>query len=776
MLFFVVVGSAYAQNIEVDKEEVSKKGNKMSSSINKQTPELKAKFKELLAARGSSYKPRTKHLNPDGTAKYTNRLFLESSPYLLQHAHNPVDWYPWGDEAFKKAKELDLPVLLSVGYSTCHWCHVMEEESFEDVEIAEYINKNFIAIKVDREERPDVDAVYMKAVQALTQRGGWPMNVWLTHDKKPFFGGTYFPPRDGDRGAHTGFLTILERIKETFDNERERILEAGKRIVEAISRQDDISSSSKVTFSKVSDELLKFVLPRYDEKFGGFNSAPKFPSSFPVRVIFRKYLDNKDEKVLDKAISTLKKMARGGMYDHVAGGFHRYSTDRLWLVPHFEKMLYDNALLAVVYLEGFLINKDPELKSVVAEILDYVVRDMTSSKGAFYSATDADSITPNGHREEGWFFTWSEDELKEILTPQEFLFAEKYYGITEGGNFEGRNIFYVVSNLKKVASILEISEEQANKIKESIKAKLYRIRSERPLPIRDEKIITAWNGLMISGFAKAGFHFNRKDYIDVASRAANFILKNLYKEKSNLFRSFKGISNAEITSEDLKKYNVAKYDAFLNDYAFFVASLLDLFEVTGDIQWLQKAIEINNILLAKFEDKENGGFYMTSSNQEELLVREKPIYDGAIPSGNSIAMLNLLRLSEITSNDIYRKSYNKALEYFSGSINENPISSSEILTALNFADSNPSEIVLVSKDKTSKSKEQFLDEVRSRFLPNKVLIQTTPSLPSDKELLNLVPLTKNKGLKNGKVTAYVCKNQVCKLPSNSIEEFVKYLF
>jgi uncharacterized protein YyaL (SSP411 family) len=607
---------------------------------------LLKKIEEMRKIRGENYKPRTKHILSDGWAKYTNRLFLETSPYLLQHAHNPVNWYPWGDEAFETAKKLNRPVLLSVGYSTCHWCHVMEEESFEDEEIARYLNKNYIAIKVDREERPDIDAIYMSAVQALTGRGGWPMTVWLTPDRKPFYGGTYFPARDGDRGAGIGFLTLLKKVNEGYHTKQDIVIEVG-------------------------------------------------------------------------------------------GGFHRYSTDEQWLLPHFEKMLYDNALLIMDYLEGYQITGDENLRQIAIDILRYVKRDMTSPDGAFYSATDADSLNQEGHLEEGYFFTWTPEELEEVLSKDQDRIVKKYYSVGFTPDFEGRHILNTIESINDFSDRLKMSGEKLAGIIEESKEILYQARSHRPSPLRDEKILTAWNGLMISAHARAGLILGESQYIDRAVKAAQFVLKHLYI-KNRLFRSYKD--------------NTAKHNAYLDDYAFLIASLLDLYEATYDTTWLEKAMALDGVLEKYYEDKRIGGFFMTSNDHEDLIAREKPAYDGALPSGNSIAVLNLLRLGEFTNIYSYKKRAEKALMSFSGTLNSNPVALSEMLLAIDFFLDSPKEIIVVTPEGEKGKADPFLFEFRKQFLPNRILAV----ISEGKDLqyhAKVIPLVKGKLAQEKKVTA-----------------------
>lgn len=724
------------------------------------TDSLRQQFEKKRAERGRDYKPRTRHLRPDGEAKFTNRLFLESSPYLLQHAHNPVNWYSWGDEAFETAKKLHRPVLLSIGYSTCHWCHVMEEESFEDEEIARAINENYIAIKVDREERPDVDAIYMSAVQAMTGGGGWPMTVWLTPERKPFYGGTYFPPRDGERGAGTGFLTLLRRLKEVYQTEPEKIAAASDNLAKAI--RENLSSESggsAIPDAQVFHQAIQMYKDRFDEQDGGLNYTPKFPSQIPIRFLLRYYRRTGDRKVLEIATKTLDKMASGGIYDHVGGGFHRYSTDKYWLVPHFEKMLYDNALLVIDYLEAYQVTGNPEFERVVRETLRYVERDMTAPTGAFYSATDADSLTPDGHREEGYFFTWDLGELAPILGPEKMKVFEKFFVLTKGGNFEGRNILHTQTTTAEVGRNLGVSEEKVGALLEASKEILYRERLKRPTPLRDEKILTSWNGLMISAHARAGLLLKEPRYTESAVRAAQFIFENLYSE-GRLQRSHKD--------------GQARHNAYLDDYAFLTAGLLDLYEATSDPQWLQKGIELDRTLEQFYEDKKSGGFFMTSSDHEKLLAREKPNYDGAEPSGNSIALLNLYRLNEFTTNDDYRKRGDKSMKAFSQTMKSHPNALTEMLMALDFRLDKPKEILLVTPEGKKSEAERFLAEFRKQYLPNRVFVVSEEGTDLAKQA-EKVPWIGSKYAMGGKTTAYVCEKGICKLPTGDPKTFAKQI-
>jgi uncharacterized protein YyaL (SSP411 family) len=721
--------------------------------------ELTEKLRAKWEARDPSYKPRTRQLRPDGSPKYVNRLFLESSPYLLQHAHNPVNWYPWGDDAFETARRLGRPVLLSVGYSTCHWCHVMEEESFDDEEIARFLNENYVIVKVDREERPDVDAIYMNAVQLLTGGGGWPMTVWLTPDRKPFYGGTYFPARDGDRGARVGFLTLLRKLKEAYASQADEVSETSARLTEAI-RQNLAPDAGKkgLPDAHVLHGAASYYGSRFDPVQGGLAGAPKFPSSLPVRFLLRYHRRTQDAEALRMARLTLQKMAAGGMYDHVGGGFHRYSTDAHWLVPHFEKMLYDNALLTMAYLEGYQATGDEDFARVAREILRYVERDMTSPEGAFYSATDADSPTPGGSREEGWFFTWTPAEILAAVGRERARVVEAYYGVTPAGNFEGRNILHAPRPLGDVARELGLPAEKVRTMVEESREVLYSARSRRPPPLRDEKVLAAWNGLMIGAYSQAALVLGDEQHARRAERAADFVLTKMRRD-GRLLRS--------------SKDGQARHNAYLDDYAFMVAGLLDLYEATGEPRWLREALALDATLEAHYEDKQHGGFFMTSGDHESLLAREKPAYDGAEPSGNSVQALNLLRLHELTTDDRYRQRAERTLAAFGDRMTRAPAALSEMLLAADFRLDTPKEVVIVART-ARKDAEPLLAKLRSTFLPNRVL-----AVAAEGEDLaaqsQLVPLLRDKVSRKGQATAYVCERGVCRLPTTDPDVFAQQL-
>ena len=704
---------------------------------------LQQRLAQALKAKGAHYKPRTRHVRPDGSPQYTNRLLLESSPYLLQHAHNPVNWYPWGEEAFDRARKENKPVLLSVGYSTCHWCHVMEAESFEDEAIAEYLNRHYIAIKVDREQRPDIDGIYMAAVQMLSGGGGWPMTVWLTPERKPFFGGTYFPPRDGVRGARVGFLTLLKRLQETYRHEPERVattaMETSRRIQAALTPDPGEGGPGAAALTAAAESLKK----TFDAQDGGFGEAPKFPHSVELEFLLRYSRRTGDLQAQALVVKTLEAMAAGGIHDHLGGGFHRYATDRQWLVPHFEKMLYDNALLTVAYLEAYQVTGREDLAQVARDILRYVEREMTAPEGAFYSATDADS-----EGEEGKFFVWTPTEIEKVLGPQQAKLFNAYYGVTEQGNFQGKNILHVARPLAEIAKEFGLGPEQAEAQLQAARTALYQARQQRVPPHKDTKILVSWNGLMISAFARAAQVFNAPEYARHAQRAAEFLLTKL-KKGERLQRSYLD--------------GIASGDAYLDDYAFLAAGLLDLYEASFEPRWLREAIGLHQVLETHFWDKQGGGFFLSADDSEALLAREKPNYDGAEPSGNSVAMLNLLRLAEFTTDDHYQQLAEKGLRALSTQLAQAPTSMPRMLAAVDFLLDKPKEIVIV-KPTVDATAEPLLAKLRAAFVPNRVLSVVTQGNDLERQQ-QVIPLLQFKIAIDGKVTAYVCEQQACALPT-----------
>ncbi len=734
---------------------------------------LTARLAKALAAKGKDYEPRTEHKNADGSPKYTNRLMLQSSPYLIQHAHNPVNWYPWGDEAFAEARRLGRPVLLSVGYSTCHWCHVMEKESFENEEIARYLNENYIAIKVDREERPDIDAVYMVAVRMIARTGGWPMTVWLTPDRKPFYGGTYFPPRSGVRGRRAGFLDILKELRKSWDEERDDIVKSSaslaKRLAGYLGSTGATGTVDTVIALKKTADL---ATARFDATNGGYKAGRrgnKFPSSFPSRVLLRYGRRTGRAQYANMVTKTLTRMAGGGMYDQVGGGFHRYSTDPRWLVPHFEKMLYDNAQLVVAYLEAYQATGRTEFADVARDILRYVRRDMTSPDGTFYSATDADSMTPAGEREEGAFFTWTPRELEAALDQMPGLgkhsitkVVSAYWAITPKGNFEHRNIPWRPRSDAEVAKELGVSVPDLLATVKRARETLYKIRATRTPPLRDEKVLAGWNGLMISAYARAAVVLGDNadggpPYAAQAARAADFILRKM-RTSGRLHRAYK----------DGRAYLAG----YLDDYAFLIAGLLDLFEATGQPRWLSEAISLDHTLARHYEDK-RGGFFRTARDGEKLLAREKPTDDGALPNGNSMMAMNLLRLAELTTKESYRKRADRLFSSFAATFERAPTSLATMALALDFAHDTAKQIVIVAPTSRAEA-EPFVRALGRTFVPNHVLAVVVES-EGFAAVGKLVPLVRGKKALRGKATAYVCERQRCELPTRDPAKFVKQI-
>jgi uncharacterized protein YyaL (SSP411 family) len=699
--------------------------------------DLAKRLADAVAARGPAYAPRTHHLR-DGRPRFTNRLALERSPYLLQHAHNPVSWWPWGEEAFEEARRTGRPVFLSVGYSTCHWCHVMERESFEDEEIARVLNERYVAVKVDREERPDVDGIYMTAVQLLTGGGGWPMSVWLTPEKEPFFGGTYFPPRDGARGAMRGFLSILEEIAALYGRDRDRVTRATGTLVQAV--RTALAASGPPAEAIPGAEAIRGAVEAcrkgFDPEHGGLRRAPKFPSSLPVRLLLRVHRRTRDEDVLRMATLTLERMAAGGMHDQVGGGFHRYSTDAEWLVPHFEKMLYDNALLAVAYAEAWQATGRRDFARVVRQTLDYVLREMTSPEGAFFSATDADS-----EGEEGKFFVWSERQIREVLGEEAGRFA-RFFGVAPEGNWEGVNVLHVPR-----------PDEDEWEALRGAREKLYAARARRPAPLRDEKVLASWNGLMISAMAFGGRVLGEPRYVDAAARAADFVLDRMVVDL-RLQRSW-------LAGE-------AGVPAFLEDHAFLAQGLLDLYEATFDVRWLEAALALADRTEALFGDPEGGGWFQTATDHERLLAREKPTHDGAEPSGASVALLVALRLGAFTADDRWRRSAERALRAYAAALAGQPAALGEMLLALDFATDAPREVVLVWPEGEA-APEPFLSVLRRHFLPNRALAGA-PEGDGIARLGRVAPVAAEKVAAGGRPTAYVCERGRCRLPAIAPEK------
>ena len=711
---------------------------------------LREALRNAWARRPTDYAPRTRHLRGDGSPRYINRPFLQSSPYLRQHAHNPLNWYPWGDEAFELARALGRPILLSIGYSTCHWCHVMEEESFDDEEIARYLNENYVVIKVDREVRPDLDAIYMSAVQLFLQGGGgWPMTVWLTPDGEPFSGATYLPARDGDRGVAVGFLTIARRLKAAYDEQPDQIAAVSAEVAARI--RDLLAPGDGRKGGPTAQSLhatAAYYRAGFDATHGGLAGQRKFPSSLSVRMLLRYHRRTGNVESLAMATRTLEAMAAGGIHDQVGGGFHRYSTDPAWLVPHFEQMLYDNALLVPAYLEAYQVTGREDFAEVARGILRYVERDMTAPDGAFYSATDADSPGPDGEREEGLFFTWTRDEIAAVLDGEQARAVSLYFGVTDDGNYEGRTILHTPRSWSDVAAELDLDVAVLRRTVGAARETLYATRATRPPPLRDDKILTAWNGLMISALAQASLVLDAPVYAERAARAADYLLRTLRRDDRLLRAALSGDT---------------QQTAYLDDYAFLIAGLLDLYEADGDLRWLEEARALDAVLERDYEDTTGGGFFRTAADQASLLTREKPTYDAAEPSGNSVAVHNLLRLHELTTDDRYRVRAERAFAAFGAMLADSPAGVSEMLLAVDFQLDTPKEIVLVvsaGRDDAA----PFLAELRARFLPNRILTIVAEGEDLERHA-RVVPLLDGKTARDGRATAYVCENRICDLPT-----------
>jgi uncharacterized protein YyaL (SSP411 family) len=718
---------------------------------------LRQQLAEALTARGADYAPRTRYLGADGSPLYTNRLLLESSPYLQQHAHNPVNWYAWGDAAFDAARELGRPVLVSIGYSTCHWCHVMEEESFDNREIAELLNANFITIKVDREARPDVDGIYMSAVQAMGQDGGWPLNVWLTPDRLPFYGGTYFPPVDAH--GRPSFRRVLELIHERYAQDAEQIAAGAEKLAAALAQNlaGVASGEAALPSAAVLGGAARAYAASFDSQWGGLQQRMKFPSSLSVRFLLRYQRRSADARALEMATLTLEKMAAGGIRDHVGGGFHRYATDPRWLVPHFEKMLYDNALLAVTYLEAWQHTGREDFAQVTREILDYVQREMTAPGGGFYSATDADSVGPDGEAGEGYFFTWTPAEVEAVLESESAAIANAWFGIAAPGNFEGRSVLHTWQPREALAARFELTPQALQEEIERARGQLYAARARRPAPLLDDKILAEWNGLMISAFARAGFAFAEPTYVAAAQRAAGFALQNMRVE-GQLRRVF----------HDAR----AAGPAFAEDYACLIAGLLDLYEAAPDPRWLREAVALQAALDAQYAD-ESGGYFRTAAGHQGLIAREKPGQDGATPSANSVAALNLLRLAAFTQEPSYAERATRLFAAFQPVLERFPVALGEMLLALDFALGKPVEVLLVQPERGG-DVAPLLDVARSAFLPNRIfsLVRAGEELEAHAQL---IPLLRGKEARGGQVTAYVCEDHVCSAPTSDPAAFAEQL-
>ncbi len=718
--------------------------------------------------------------------KQTNRLADETSPYLLQHAYNPVDWHPWGEEALDKAKAEDKPIFLSVGYSACHWCHVMERESFENEQTAALMNKHFVNIKVDREERPDLDAIYMDAVQTMTGQGGWPMSVFLTPDGQPFYGGTYFPPEP--RYGMPSFPQLLRSVAEAYSERRDQIDEQAGRLTQALDRLGNLSAQGGDLSTATLDEALARLKQVFDDEEGGFGSQPKFPQPMTLDFALTQHKRSGDSEALFVAELTLEKMAHGGIYDQLGGGFARYSVDSIWLTPHFEKMLYDNAQLLRTYLHAWQVTGRDLYKRVINETIDYVLREMTSEAGGFYSAQDADS-----EGVEGKFFVWTPEEIEDVLGEEAARLFNARYGVTPSGNFEGKTILNVFRSVDEVARRFSKTEDEVERSLAESRRKLFTARESRIKPGLDDKVLAEWNGLMIHALAECGAVLGRDDALAAAQKAANFILSEMSQADGKLYRSWSGTppqpspggeGSRWLGGEDqgqIKPGGVAnkpsapppaggrlgggsaRFNAYLEDYAAFIRALIALYETTFDLRWLAEASRLARIVIEQFHDEANGGFFQTGRDHETLVVRRKDFVDNAIPSGNSMAAEGLLRLAKLTGNDEYRKLAMQVLLLMQEAMSQQPTGFGRLLGVLDAALASSQEVALVG-DPADAATQALLAEVRSRYLPHTVVALKEPEQEA------MIPLLAERTLVDGQPAAYVCENFACRLPVTTVEQ------
>jgi uncharacterized protein YyaL (SSP411 family) len=672
-----------------------------------------------------------------------NNLIHETSPYLLQHAHNPVQWYAWNNESLKKAQNENKPIFLSIGYSSCHWCHVMAHESFENNEIAQFMNDHFVNIKVDREERPDIDDIYQKVCQIVTGQGGWPLSIFLTPDQKPFYVGTYFPIFDSY--GRPGFGSILRQLAQAWEENSQDVYKTADNFLSALQKTETIKVSSKLERS-ILDEAAMNLFQLSDPSYGGFGSAPKFPNAANISFLFRYARLSGLSKFNEFALKTLNKMARGGIFDQLGGGFHRYSTDAKWLVPHFEKMLYDNALIPINYVEAYQITNDSFYLDILRKTLDFVLRDMTSNDGGFYSAYDADS-----EGVEGKFYVWKKSEIKEILGSDTELFC-LFYDVTDGGNWEGNNILCNNINISAVAFNFGISEDKVKEVLDSCVEKLLEVRSKRILPGLDDKILTSWNSLMITAFAKGYRVTNDARYLDAATNCISFIETNLLSD-DKLLRTFKN--------------NMAKIDGYLEDYSYFVNALLDVFEIKPDLKYLNLARHLGQYLVDHFWDAENNSFYMTSDNHECLIIRPKNNYDLSLPSGNSVSSFVMLRLYHLTHENKFLEISTKIMESQAQMAAENPFGFGYLLNSIFTFLQKPIEITILNDENSG-----ICSSLNKKFLPECIMV--TIQNKSQLENLSTLPFFEGKNYEN-RTSVFICKNFSCSLPLYTIDDVNSHL-
>ena len=677
------------------------------------------------------------------TDEHTNRLIHETSPYLLQHAHNPVDWYPWSEEAFEKAKKENKPVLLSIGYSACHWCHVMERESFENEKIAALMNELFVNIKVDREERPDLDEIYMNAVQMLTGRGGWPMTMFLTPEGKPFYGGTYFPPED--RQGMPGFPRILQGVAQAYRERPADVEKSVAQILETLHHMAESQPSEKDFAPGIIAESCEKIARAYDSENGGLGQAPKFPNPGVYELFLRYYSESGDERYLTMVAQTLSKMAQGGIYDHVGGGFHRYSVDAKWLVPHFEKMLYDNAQLLRIYSQAYVITGEPLYKTVVEESAGYLLREMHQPEGGFYSTQDADS-----EGEEGRFFVWTLAEIDALLGAEDGEVFARMYDVTEEGNFEEKNILHPILTVDQASKFFRKEKSEIEALIARTKEKLFTAREKRIKPFRDEKIIAAWNGLLLSGLAEAIKITGASSCLEASRRTVEFIFGRMFRDGYLLH---------------VYKDGQAKLRGYLDDYAFVALGLLDLYEVLLDRSLIDRAMELADIMLREFWDERGGGLFYTGKSHEPLISRAKPVFDASIPSGNAIAAQLLLRLYHLVGAEDYHTRAETILRSYYDAMVSQPFGFAHMLCALDQYLHPAKEIVIVGERSDARTTD-LIKEIHSLYLPNKAVLIFAPG----ESLEKVSPLMVGKQQIDGRPTAYVCQNFTCSAPVTSWAE------
>ena len=688
-----------------------------------------------------------------------NHLAGSKSPYLLQHADNPVDWYPWGEEAFAKAKAENKPIFLSIGYATCHWCHVMEHESFEDPEVAALMNEAFVSIKVDREERPDIDQVYMSVCQMLTGSGGWPLTIIMTPDKEPFYAATYIPKES--RLGRIGMVDLIPRARQLWDSDRDRISATSQQIIAGLAKMDARSASNALEANAVDDAFTQLA-GRYDATHGGFGSAPKFPSPHNLMFLTRYWRRTGNVQALDMVTRTLRQMRLGGVYDQIGFGFHRYSTDAEWLVPHFEKMLYDQAMLTLAYTEAWLATSNPVFRRTAREIISYVLRDMTSPEGAFYSAEDADS-----EGEEGLFYLWTPAEVEEILGTEDAAFAAAVWNLSAEGNFAdevkgsrtGRNIPHLAENDAEAAAALHMTSEDFEKRLQQIRTRLFNARETRVHPLKDDKVLTDWNGLMAAAMAYAGRVFGEPGWISAAERSTGFVLGEMRTGKGRLLHRYRD--------------GEASIPAFLDDYVFMTTAMLELYDATFDPKYLERAEKLQQQTIELFWDKDRGGFYFAAADNEALLVRQKEVYDGAIPSGNSMAADNLVRLARLTGNEEYLERANKVFAAFAADASRLPSAHTQLMSALQRA-SGPSLEVVIAGDSGARDTAALVATVRKIYLPYAAVL-VVPSGPSGAAIRRLAPFTESYKPVEGRAAAYVCRDFTCQLPTTDPEKLAELL-